>query len=156
MRLTILFAASAALSFSAAAHAGDAEVEKPIRQMEAGFNKGDVALAKAAHVAGPNIVDEIAPYHWAGKGSFDRWLASLSRSEKAEGKTDGVVSLGDPLVEKVKGAHAYVLVPSTYTFKQAGKKIRETGTMTFALSKRKDGWKISAWTWASPEGVPVD
>lgn len=156
MRSIFIVAASAALTFSAAAHAGDAEVEKPIRQMEASFNKGDVAGAKAAHVATPYIVDEIAPYHWSGKGSFDRWLASLSSSEKAEGKTDGVVALGDALVEKVKGSHAYVVVPSTYTYKQAGKKFRETGTMTFALSKRKDGWKISAWTWASPKGVPVD
>ena len=155
MRYAIILAATAALSFSAAAHAGDAEVEKPIRQMEASFNKGDVAGAKAAHVAGPNIVDEVAPFHWSGKGSFDRWLASLSKSEKAEGKTDDVVALGAPLAEKVKGSHAYVVVPSTYTFKQGGKKLRETGTMTFALTKGKEGWKISAWTWASPEGVPV-
>lgn len=153
-----LMVASAMLvtGFSGSAWAGDAAVMKPIRQMEKGFNAGDVAMAKAAHVAMPDIVDEFgAPFHWSGKGAFDRWLAGLMRAEKAKGKSDGVVALGEPVRESVDGATAYVVTPSTYTFQQHGKTMRETGTITFVLAKGKAGWKISAWTWTSPEGVPV-
>lgn len=45
------------------------------------------------------------------------------------------VALGPITRESVIGNNAYVVVPSTYTFQQAGRKMRETGTMTFALVK---------------------
>jgi hypothetical protein len=139
-----------------AAHAGNPAVEAPIRQMEAAFNKGDAAAAKATHVAAPTIVDEVAPYLWTGPKAFDSWLANLGKSEAAEGKTDGIVALGEPITESVTGDRAYVVTPSTYTFKQKGKTMRETGTMTFALINGKAGWKIQAWTWSSPDAQPVN
>lgn len=155
MRYSVILSLALACSFAGTAWARDSQVEKPIRQLEQGFNKGDIKLAKSAHVAMPEIVDDIAPFHWSGKGSFDRWLANLVRSEKAEGKTGGAVALGEPLVEKVSGTRAYVVTPSTYTFRQGGKTFRETGTMTFVLTKTAAGWKIAGWTWSSPESVPV-
>ncbi len=53
------------------------------------------------------------------------------------------------------GNTTYVVTPSTYTFKQKGRTIRETGTISFALVHGKAGWKIQAWTWSSPAGRPV-
>ena len=145
-----------ALALPGTAWAGDAALEAPIRQMEKAFNAGDVASAKAAHVAMPDIVDELGtPWHWSGKGAFDRWLAALTAAEKAAGKTGGVVAMGEPVRESVTGGRAYVVTPSSYTYQQKGRTLKETGTMTFVLVKTKAGWKISAWTWTSPEGVPV-
>ena len=138
-----------------AAHAGDSAVEKPIRQMMDGFNKGDIKSVKAAHVASPSITDETHPFFWTGPKAFDTWVAQLTKNEAAEGKTDGVVWFGDPIRESVEGDHAYVFTPCTYTFKQKGKTLRETGTITFVLVKQKAAWKIASWTWTSPEGQPV-
>jgi hypothetical protein len=146
-----------ALGSGTPAYAADQAVEAPIRTMIAAFNKGDAALAKSTHVSAPMILDEpTAPYAWSGPKAFDDWIAALGRSEKAAGKTGGVVTLGAATRTSVMGHHAYVVVPSTYTFQQAKRMMRETGTMTFGLVKGTKGWKIQAWTWTSPEAVPVN
>lgn len=151
------FALVAAASLATApAYAADRAVEAPIRTMIEGFNKGDVALAKSTHVAAPMILDEpTAPFAWSGPTAFDEWIAVLGKSEAAAGKTGGKVALGPLTRASVMGDHAYVVVPSTYTFQQARRTMRETGTMTFGLVKQGAEWKIQAWTWTSPEAVAV-
>lgn len=156
MRLFFIMAGAAALMAASAAPAADPAVEAPIRAMLAAFNTGDVAAAKATHVAAPMILDEpTAPFAWSGPTAFDDWITALGKSEAEAGKTGGRVALGAAIRESVMGDHAYVVMPSTYTFQQQGRTMRETGTMTFALVKQGAGWKIQAWTWSSPEAVPV-
>lgn len=161
MRSIIYISAALALcagstTVVAAEHAGDSAVQAPIRTMIAAFNKSDVALAKSTHVAAPMILDEpTAPFAWSGPKAFDDWLAALGDSEAKAGKTGGKVALGPFIRTSVMGDRAYVVVPSTYTFQQAKRTMRETGTMTFALVKQAADWKIQAWTWSSPEAVPV-
>lgn len=152
-----LFALAAALALLSAgvAYAGDAAVEKPIRQMADGFNTGNIKAVKAAHVAAPTITDETHPFFWSGPKAFDSWIAQLAKNEAEEGRTEGVVWIGDPIRESVSGDHAYVLLPCTYTFKQKGQMMREVGTITYVLVKQKDGWKIASWTWSSPDAQPV-
>lgn len=156
MKALLTLAAVAAIAIAPIAHAADAAVEAPIRAMIAGFNSGDVASVKAAHVAAPSIVDEVtAPFVWTGPTAFDDWLGTLVKSEEALGRTGGTVAIGAITRETVVGDHAYVIAPSTYSFQQKGKTMRETGTLTWVLVKTDAGWKIEAWTWTSPEAVPV-
>ena len=147
--------ALAALVCASAAQA-DTGVNTTIRQFGDAFNKGDIKAAKALHVAKPVIIDEVGPHLWTGPKAFAGWLADLTKSEAAEGKTEGQVALSAPTREVVSGDSAYVIVPSTYSFKQKGKTFRETAQMTFVLTKVPSGWKIAAWTWTGPEGVPVN
>jgi len=145
------------MGISAQARAADRAVDAPIRTMVLAFNRGDIALAKSTHVDAPMIVDEpTAPFAWSGPSAFDDWVSALGKSEAKAGKTGGKVALGPITRESVIGNNAYVVVPSTYTFQQAGRKMRETGTMTFALVKQSADWKIQAWTWTSPEARPVE
>lgn len=137
------------------AFAGDAGVEATIRQFADAFNKGDMKTAKALHIAAPVITDEIAPYFWRGAKAFDSWGADLGKAEAAEGKSGGQVTIGAPTRENVSGDHAYVIAPTTYTFKQKGKTMRETSQITIALAKEASGWKIASWTWTGPEAKPV-
>lgn len=156
MRSQIVLAAVASLAMASAALAADRRVEAPIRTMIYAFNKGDVALAKSTHVMAPTILDEpTAPFIWSGPTAFDDWIAALGKSEANAGKTGGKVVLGPITRASVMGDSAYVVVPSTYTFQQAKRTMRETGTMTFALLKQSADWKIRAWTWTSPKAVPV-
>lgn len=156
MKVRFALAGVTAMITAAGAHASDSPVTAPIRTMVVAFNKGDVALAKSTHVAAPMIVDEpTAPFAWSGPNAFDQWLAALGKSEAKAGKTGGKVALGPFTRTSVMGDRAYVVVPSTYTFQQAKRTMRETGTMTFALVKQAADWKIQAWTWSSPEAVPV-
>lgn len=156
MRAILTLASATALVFSSSAYAADALVEAPIQTMIAAFNKGDAPLAKSTHVAAPMILDEpTAPFAWSGATAFDDWLAALGRSETESGKTGGKVALGRVVRETVMGDYAYVIFPSTYTFQQSGRAMRETGTMTFALVKQSGSWKIQAWTWTSPVAVAI-
>ena len=155
MKTLAMLSLAAGVLFTGVAHAGDAAVEKPIRQMMDGFNSGDIKSVKAAHVAQPTFIDETHPFIWSGPKSFDRWVAQLTKNEAEEGKTDGSVFFGDPIRESVAGDHAYVFTPCTYSFKQKGQMMRETGTITFALVKTRTGWKIASWAWTSPEAQPV-
>ena len=156
MKTIAVVAAASVLLFATTATAGDAAVEATLRNFSEAFNKGDVAAAKALHVAAPTIIDEVKPYIWSGPGAFDRWLGDLAKAEAAEGKTDGQVALSAPTREEVSGERAYVVVPSTYAFKQKGATLRETAQMTFVLAKQGSGWKIVSWTWTGPEAAPVN
>jgi hypothetical protein len=45
--------------------------------------------------------------------------------------------------------NAYVVVPSSMTFKVHGKQVTQTGaTFTVALRKLNEEWRIAAWAWA--------
>ena len=155
MKTLFALAAGAAISVSSPALA-DPTVEAPIRAMERAFNAGDLAAAKATHVAAPSITDEAAaPFVWTGPTAFDDWTGTMGRTEAARGRTGGQVSFGRATRETVEGDRAYVFMPSSYTFQQGGRSMRETGTITFALVKHGDGWKIQAWTWTSPAAVPA-
>jgi ketosteroid isomerase-like protein len=155
MKLITAIAAASLLFIAPAAHAGDAALEATIRQFGEAFNKGDVQAAKALHVAAPTIIDEVGPHYWGGTNAFDTWLSDLGKSEAAEGKTDAKVALSAPTREVVSGDRAYVIVPSTYTFKQKGSTLREAAQMTFVLSKETSGWKILSWTWTGSAAAPV-
>lgn len=147
--------ALAAMTFATPALA-DPVVQAPIRAMEAAFNAGNVAAAKATHVAAPSILDEVtAPFIWMGPSAFDDWIATLGRSEAERGRTGGHVTFGPATRETVEGDRAYVILPSRYTFRQRGRAMQETGTITFALTKQDTVWKIAAWAWTSPAAAAV-
>jgi hypothetical protein len=138
-----------------AAHAGDAAVEAPIRQFVQALNKGDVAGIKAAHVAAPSVIDEVAPHYWAGPGAIDAWLAALAKSEASAGETDGKLSLGTPSREVVSAGYAYVIFPATYTFNRHAAPMSEPAQWTFALARQNKTWKIAAWSWTGPAARPA-
>jgi ketosteroid isomerase-like protein len=155
MKIRVALSGALFLAGISAASANDAAVDRAIGQFATAFNKGDMKTAKALHVASPTIIDEVAPHLWSGANAFDSWGADLAKSEAAEGKSGGQVTIGAPTREVVSGDHAYVIAPTTYTFKQKGMMMRETAQMTFALDKQAGGWKIASWTWTGPEAKPV-
>ncbi|MGZ5925887.1 MAG: YybH family protein [Rhizomicrobium sp.] len=155
MKICIALCGALFLVCISAASANDAAVDATISQFATAFNKGDMKAAKALHVASPIIIDEVPPHLWSGANAFDSWGADLAKSEAAEGKSGGQVTIGAPTREVVSGDHAYVIAPTTYTFKQKGMTMRETAQMTFALDKQAAGWKIASWTWTGPKAKPV-
>ena len=155
MKSPILLTGCLFLLTAAPALAGDAALEATIRQFADAFNKGDMKAAKALHVAAPTLIDEVPPHLWRGPKAFDNWGADLAKSEAAEGKSGGQVTIGAPTREIVSGDHAYAVAPTTYTFQQKGRTMRETAQFTFILNKEASGWKIASWTWTSPDPKPV-
>lgn len=138
---------------SGAAAAPKAAAPKPASPMTAihafidNFNKGDAAAAEAAHVAEPTIIDEVAPHHWAGAGAFKAWAGDLEKNDKAAGISNEKVTLGKASRTVIDGDTAYVVVSATYTYKQKGKAMVEPASMTYALTKDGEAWKIAGWSW---------
>lgn len=141
------------VAIAAPATAKDAAIEAPIRQFVDSFNKGDAAGAAATMVEKVTIIDEVAPFHWRGKGAFGVWGADLDKDSKAKGITDQSVALGAVTRELSDGTNAYVIVPATYRFKQKGVAMVEVAQMTITLEKGTAGWKINGWTWTGPDAV---
>lgn len=141
----------------AGAQTPDPQLMAPVQKFLEAFNKGDVAGAAAAHLVDEDlvIIDEVAPHLWRGPQAFQTWGADLAAHDKKLGMTDQKVTIGKPAVAEATGEFAYVVVPATYTFKQAGKPMREPAHMTFALKKTAGGWLIHGWTWTGTTPVPA-
>lgn len=155
MKLFSLLVACAALLAAPMASARDAGIATTIKTMMDGFNKGDIAAVKAVHIVDPSIVDNLPPFTWSGAGSFDKWVGDLVKSETAMGKSDGKVWFGDSVDEQISGDTAYVVAPCSYTYKQGGKTMKESGFITLTMVKVGTAWKIASWTWGAPAGAEV-
>jgi hypothetical protein len=92
---------------------------------------------------------------WSGPKAVTNWLTDLSASDKAEGRSGGVVSIGKPTLERIDGTTGYVIAPTIYDFKQKGVRMHEPAQMTFALKKIAGTWKITGWTWVGTQPRPA-
>jgi hypothetical protein len=135
------------------AQSADPQLMAPINKFLEAFNKGDIAGAAATHASEADlaITDEVPPFLWRGAQAFKTWAADLDRDAKDHGITDQHVSIGVATRVETDGASAYVVIPSVYTFKQAGVAMRESAQMTFTLKNGAGGWLIHGWTWTGPK-----
>ena len=69
--------------------------------------------------------------------------------------TEPRVTIGAATRSEVHGDHAYVIVPSEFTFKLRGAPMKESAQMTFVLKKGATGWLIHGWTWTGPRPQPA-
>ena len=152
MKLSSLLLAATLCVAAPVVSAHDAAVGATIRAMMDGFNKGDIAAVKAAHVAAPTIVDNVPPFKWSGVGAFDQWIDDLGKWETAQGIADGKVTFAPVVDEVVRGDRAYVVTRSIYVYKKKGRAMREDGYTAFVLVKADGAWKVESWSWASPAG----
>ncbi len=140
--------------FAVAAVPGD--VTAPIRQFIDGFNSGDTTSAYAAYAVGDIIiVDEFAPHRWIGPHAPQDWAADYDKHAKATGVTDGKVTYDKPTRIEIEGDVAYVVMPTTYVYKEQGKSMTEEGQITVVLHMEAGAWKMSGWTWSGVKPHPA-
>jgi len=132
------------------------DVTLPIRQFIDGFNTGDTKSAYAAYATGDiTIVDEFAPHRWVGPHAAQDWAADYDKHAQAAGVSEGLVKYGEPTRSEIEGDVAYVIIPTTYLYKDRGRATVEEGQMTFVLHAEAGGWKIRAWTWSGVKPHPA-
>jgi ketosteroid isomerase-like protein len=149
LRISIALAA-ATLLVQVVAASEQTDVMATVHQFVNGFNKGDTKTELTACADQASIIDEFPPYVWQGTAACSRWANDYEADAKKNGTTEAAVALDNPRHVEVTGDRAYVVVPATFTFKQKGKPMKETGsTLTVALQKTSAGWRITAWAWAS-------
>jgi len=122
----------------------------PVYQFVSDLNRNDMKGAAAAYAPTASIIDEFPPHHWQGPTAFADWGRDFGVDAQKHGDTDPFVALGKPAHISVEGDRAYAVFPSTFSFKEHGKEVDETGsTMTFALQKFANGWRIVGWSWSA-------
>ena len=140
----------------AAFAAGRGDVTAPIHQFIDGFNTSDVKSAYAAYTTGDIvIVDEFAPHLWTGPQAPPQWAADYGKHAQATGVSDGTVKYGAPTRIELDGDLAYVIVPTTYLYKEHSRPRAEEGQMTFVLQAEVGNWRIRAWTWTGVKPHPA-
>ena len=144
----VLFACAALIAASAVA-SDKTDALVPVHQFVDGMNKGDMKAIVAAFADEASIIDDMAPYHWQGKGATDRWVATMDDTMRKSGSADLVMKLGKPSYFQIDGDMAYTVIPSTFTYKVKGKKISGSNTMTFVLRKGTGGWRATAFAAAA-------
>ena len=146
---TIIVAFAVALAAVPAAASEKTDVMATVYQFIDGFNKGDTKTALAACAAQSAIIDDFPPHEWQGATACADWANDFAADSKKNGITDPIVKLGKPRHVDVTGDRAYVVVPATYTYKQKGKPVTESGSiLTVALQKVAAGWRMTGWAWA--------
>ena len=149
-KLYFVFVTALILAGSTAAFGQRSAVMKPINQFVNGFNKGDIESAMAACSETTAIIDEFPPHTWSGAGACQKWVDDYVADAEKNGIKDGVVTLGKPSHFESTADHAYVVIPSSYTYKQKGKRVAQIGSMfTFSLNKGANGWAITGWSWST-------
>jgi ketosteroid isomerase-like protein len=149
-------AASAVLFLAAPAQAGPAEeATAAVTTWLDKFNAGDADAFYAAHADGAVIIDEFPPYVWGGPQSAQRWLADYMKDAEAKGISGGRVDYDKSALQATSdGKSAYVVLPTTYRFKQKDAKMAGKGSMTFVLNRSGKEWKIATWTYSGATPAP--
>ena len=149
MRMTPFAVTAAFLWSAAAAVASDnGDVLASVQKANDSFNSGNKQEWLNICSAAPVIIDNFAPYRWDGMTACeDYWNANAADSKKS-GITDEVVTLGKPWHVAVTGDRAYVVVPTTDTYKEKGKAVTRAGSVwTFTLQKFASGWLVTGMAW---------
>jgi hypothetical protein len=95
------------------------------------------------------IVDEFAPYHWAGASANADWFAGLQKDMALHHQTDIVLKLGAPDQLSVNGNKGYAVFPTIINSKVHGRTMAERGAFAFTLEKSDGAWHIVSWAWAT-------
>jgi ketosteroid isomerase-like protein len=144
-----LFAITLVLSLMAAALLNADDPVAAVKKYIDAFNKGDLKGMSAVCDSPAVIIDGLPPHSWQGPTACEDWYRDVIAAGAKEGAGDYFVTLGEPRHVDVRGDRAYVVVPATMKFKVHGKEITQNGsTMTLALHKVGDQWRIAGWAWA--------
>jgi hypothetical protein len=96
-----------------------------------------------------SIIDEFPPHEWHGPTACAEWWKAYKAYNHDNGITSEGASLGTPWNVDVTGDRAYFVAPSTYTYTQNGKTVKESHSVfTASLKRTESGWRITAWAWS--------
>jgi hypothetical protein len=124
------------------------DVMAVVHQFVNGLDSGDIKSTLSACSDQTSIIDEFPPYEWRGAGGCSKWADDYAKDAKANEITKGNITLGNPRRVDITAERAYVVVRASYSYRQRGKSVRETGSvLTLALQKAAAGWRITAWAW---------
>jgi hypothetical protein len=126
-----------------------AEPTATVRRYIESFNKCDPKGMEAMCADPMSILDGMAPHVWHGPTATEDWYRDVLTEGEHLGASDYFVTLGEPRHNNITSDSAYLVFPTTMTFKVHGKQVTQTGAFfTVALRKVSNEWRIASWAWA--------
>jgi len=148
MRTSFIALTASVLVAGPAAATDKTDVMSVVHQWVDSFNKGDMKSMGATCADQTSIIDDFAPHEWHGAGACSKWSSDFQAFAQAGELTEPAVTVGKPWHVEVKADRAYVVAPTTFSFKQKGNPVMEKGVVTMALQKNASVWRITGWAWA--------
>ena len=122
------------------------DVTSRVKQLVDHFNKGDLSGDMSATL---QVIDDFPPFVWQGKNALAEWDRAYVDEAKRRSINKTSMTLEERIHVKVRDDHAYVVVRAISHFvHRNGAQSRERGTLTLALTKTEQTWKVSALTWS--------
>jgi hypothetical protein len=122
------------------------DVTSRVQQLVEHFNKGDLSGDMADTL---QVIDDFPPFFWDGKSALAEWDRAYVDETKRRSIVKTSMTLGERIHVEVRDDHAYVVVRAISNFMHRnGGQSRERGTLTLALTKTEQTWKVSALTWS--------
>src|SRR5262245_4057291 len=119
-----------------------------VRQYIDSFNRSNAKAMAAVCADRMSILDGMAPHVWHGPTACEDWYRDAMTEGEHLAATDYVVILGEPKHNNITGESAYLVFPTTMTFKLKGQQIMQSGAFfTVALRKIAERWRIASWAW---------
>ena len=123
----------------------------PLKVLLAAANGNATADVKTICSDDAVIVDEVPPHRWNGASAAYDWLAAL-KSQFKDGRVTGAHAVFQKAsVYDHSGARAWIVLPTTWTGTQAGRRFEERGFWSFLVVQSKRTWKIDAASWTDTE-----
>jgi len=156
MKYLVIAAVAAVSTLAVAGPAGAADETTVLVATVTGFNDALNGGKPIAPFLAPSqtVVDEFEPYYWSGPSGAANWGAAFGGYMQKGGISEPLLTLKTPTRVDQDGAHAYMVVPAEFTFKQKGKAMQAVGTFVYTLDKTATGWKIASLAWSGPHATP--
>lgn len=148
MRTIIIALAVAVLASGSAAASDQTDVMAVVHKWADAFNNGDSKTGIATCAQDAIIIDDFSPHVWQGSGACSKWYKDYGPFAAKSEITDPNVSIGKARHLEVESGYAYLVSPTTYTYKKSGKPTKDAGMVTMTLHKTDAGWLITGWAWA--------
>jgi hypothetical protein len=137
MRALFITLAVSAFVTGPAAATDKTDVMSVVHQWVDSFNKGDMKSMGATCADQTSIIDDFAPHEWHGAGACTKWSSDFQAFARAGELTEPAVTVAKPWHIDVKSDRAYVVAPTTFSYKQKGKPVMEKGIVTIGVRSRR-------------------
>ncbi len=147
--LTLCAAAATLLTLAAPAAAATplAVLMVPIKAMIAATNANNIAGIDAYYTSDAVVVDEFAPYRWAGQAAATQWWNGVNKNTAQLDSANVQATVQTVKHYQVAGDNAYVVVPLHITYTLKGQPAYENGILALTLRREGGTWKIATQIW---------
>lgn len=125
----------------------DSEMMEPVVRLALFIENGAEGVPQGIFAAkGVTIVENFAPYLFAGPDGLDDWAARMH--DHLQGVTELAHGFGEACDFSRRGELAYFSLPTAWNGINNGEPFSENGGWAFVLTNESGEWRVLAYGWA--------